>query len=44
MIIRKEPQYGPPKEAAYDTTTWAEAGLQFDEWRECFMTLDTMKK
>ena len=43
-IIRKESQYGPPKEATYDTTTWAEAGLQFNKWRMCFMTLDTMKK
>ena len=44
MIIRKESQYGPPKEATYDTTTWAKAGLQFNEWRECFITLDTVKK
>ena len=44
MIIRKESQYDPPKETICDTTTWAEAGLQFNEWKECFMTVETVKK
>ena len=44
MIIRKESQYFPPKEVMYDTTVWAEAGLQFDEWLESFRSVNPVKK
>ena len=44
MIIRKESQYGSPKEMMYDATVWAEAGLQFDEWLESFRTVNPVMK
>ena len=44
VIIRKESKYGPPKEAMYDTTVWAEAGLQFDEWLKSFRSDNPVKK
>ena len=36
MKFEKTSDYGPPKIAVYDTTVWAEATLQFNEWKECF--------
>lgn len=39
--IKKEPKvenYMPAKVAEYDTTVWAEATLQFEDWKEWFHT------
>lgn len=36
--MRKDSQYGPPKEAEYDTIVWVEAMIQFDDWKELFTT------
>ena len=43
VILRKESQYGPVKEAEYDTTAWVEAMIQFDDWKEVFTTTKPMK-
>ena len=34
--MKKISDYGPPKSAEYDTTVWAEATLQFNDWKEFF--------
>ena len=36
LKFEKESDYGPSKIAVYSTIVWAEATLQFDEWKECF--------
>ena len=41
--MRKESQYGPLKEAEYDTTVWVEAMVQFDDWKELFITTKPKK-
>ena len=44
MKFEKTFEYGPPKSAAYDTTVWAEATLQFGDWKECFQNDRPMKR
>ena len=44
MKLEKISDYGPPKIAVYDTTVWAEATLQFNEWKEYFQNDEPVKR
>ena len=44
LKFEKESEYGPSKIAVYSTIVWAEATLQFDEWRECFKDDKSVKR
>ena len=43
MKLEKISDYGPPKIAVYDKTVWAEATLQFNEWKEYFQSDEPVK-
>ena len=46
IVLKKEgnaDNYTPPKVAVYDTTIWAEAVLQFENWKEAFCGSEPVK-
>ena len=44
LKFEKISDYGPPKTAVYDTTVWAEATLQFNEWKDIFQNEKSVKR
>ena len=41
--FEKESDYGPSKIAVYNTTVWAEATLDFEQWKEIFKSDKAVK-
>lgn len=44
LKFEKISDYGPPKSAVYNTTVWAEATLQFNDWKEYFQNEKAAKR
>ena len=44
LKFEKISDYGPPKSVVYDTTVWAEATLQFNDWKEYFQSDRAVKR